>query len=395
MEYSKKINPQGNCGSHKERLVTTLYTNLQKKSTDNQKKSITDNPQGILCVNRLDAPARAAGDCPQDPNGRFAYLDTVGNLDLQGGSHKSCGRYALSGECSNGHRIAMVIRCWREWCSRCGQKKSDAHKRRYGRIIDKAQRMRSMGVFTITFPPEEREKLRSKKAISGFTRSATAVVKSYLYRRGITRWHWFGEPVCGCGHLPKKGFAEWYDEEGRRAGIVCPKCGKKDFHELKNTWNPHLNIVVDAGKLSKDKLASIKDALRGLGPAPNVIHYSYTNKPGKMLHRLRYITRATFRALSWDPVMAAELKGYRNLRYWGTKTVHHPGYWDTPIVWKLENLSKKDKIDLEDAEEMTIVKNICICGGEITWSNVIIDCMEIPAERVKPLDKSGRYYMIL
>lgn len=365
----------------------TLLYNITPKKT-----SVPINEK-IMLDNSPAAPARAAENYPHVLDGDPSYLDTIANLDFQCKSHNTigCGRFAISGVCENGHRAAMVINCGREWCPRCGQQKSDAHKRRYGRLLPKVQQMRTMGLFTITFPEGERSKLRGKVELGNITKKVIQVMKSYGYKRGIIRWHWFGECSCSCGQVKK--FGQWYDEAGKRAGIICPKCGKKDYYTTKNNYHPHLNLIIDAGKLEKNKLDNIKTSLRTSVNAL-VVHYGYSNKPGKMLHRIRYITRATFKAVAWDPELADILKGFRNIRCWGTRTRYFEGYWNGRIAWNLKDLKKEDRKDVEDIKEIETSYLKCPCGCNITWSNVILDCNSIPAELVKPFGGSGRYYLI-
>jgi hypothetical protein len=59
----------------------------------------------------------------------------------------------------------------------------------------------------------------------------------------------------------------------------------------------------------------------------------------KMLHVVEYVTRATFLQESWDGYMAAQLYGFRNIRWWGT--------WSGPAAWSLPDESYKVTSALE------------------------------------------------
>lgn len=355
--------------------VTSAYHNSPKKtSVFETDKHLSGNP--------LAAPARAAEDYPQDyyvPKvGDLSYLDHIANLE-SGGSF--CGRYAITGNCSDSGchaKIGRILRCGREWCPTCGQNRSETHRRRYGRLMPKAQQMRSIGIITITWPTVERSRLRTKTGLQVVTRAAKKVLKEHGYKRGISRWHWFGDPVCACGASGKK-LAEHYDKRTNTAGIMCEKCGYIEYARLKNTYHPHLQLVFDANRLKKEKLESIKNELRKMTSA-GVIHYSYADKPGKILHRLRYITRSTYRSKSWDRELAEELKGFRVISYWGTATAKTKGYWNEPAAWTIDNLDKTDRKDLKNIEEIeNIVQGKCpVCGGKITWEKEIFDTRTRP-----------------
>jgi len=76
---------------------------------------------------------------------------------------------------------------------------------------------------------------------------------------------------------------------------------------------------VDGEYLEPELLEGIKAALRQALNVPDlIISYSYFDKPGQMVQKGRYITRATFLQESWSPYMANELWNFRNMRWWGT-----------------------------------------------------------------------------
>lgn len=153
------------------------------------------------------------------------------------------------------------------------------------------------------------------------------------FKRGLLRWHWFGDKV-----------------EGK--------------------YNPHLNIIVDAGYLDKGQLEAIKTSLRQALQLPDlIVNYSYTDKPGKMLHTIHYIQRATFKKLEWSPYMANELYNFRNNRWWGD--------WKQPVVW-----------DSKEAGELTDIVHLqsgrCpVCGLSL---KLVKMNGNIPVRWSKPID---------
>ena len=109
------------------------------------------------------------------------------------------------------------------------------------------------------------------------------------FERGLVRWHWYGE---------------------KRPG----------------KWNPHLNVLVDGGHLDKKVLKNIKAELRSTLNVPDlIVHYSYFDKPGQIVQKARYVTRATFTNESWNYYMANELYNFRNMRWWGKWAIRQRG----------------------------------------------------------------------
>jgi len=133
------------------------------------------------------------------------------------------------------------------------------------------------------------------------------------------RWHWFGDPVNGVA-----------------------------------TWNPHVNVLVDGGYLAAGELEIIKAELRKALRCPDlIVNYSYSSSPKKMWHMLKYVTRATFLEKYWDERMADQVRGFRNIRYWGR--------WQDKPAW---SLPAEDKLDAL----VKLEKSICPdCDEPITW----------------------------
>lgn len=245
----------------------------------------------------------------------------------QSGEQQYCSPgYFIRGVCENGHSFAKELLCGREWCPVCGQDDSTAHMRRVARWLPKAQQMATMGYFVFTIPEHTRYLYRTKKKLSLLTKKLIAgdtklhmpgLLKSMGFERGLCRWHWFG------------------DES--------------------ETFNPHLNVIVEAGHLPKSKLAEIKRAWAGiLGVDMADVHYSYTRQPGKMFHILKYVTRATFHVLQWDEYLAAHIYNFRNMRAWGK--------WDDLPVWEC---TEKEKL----AGVSELESGVCPeCGTPISWA---------------------------
>ena len=215
-------------------------------------------------------------------------------------SEPECGRWAFQKDCPGcGQSFARQLLCGCEWCPECGKKWSPVHRQRFVRWLPKAQTVKQMGYLTVTVTPELREDFRCIDRVRKFRRGVTRALKRLGFERGLTRWHWFGE----------------------QPGI---------FH-------PHLNILVPRGYLPRPELTEVKRAVaRQLG-IPDyrsvVVHYQFTRNPGKMVHMLKYLTRATFRKYDWAPSFANQLHGFNNCHNWGV-------WKELPKQWELEREEK-------------------------------------------------------
>lgn len=272
------------------------------------------------------------------------------------GIKPKCPGYSIMGECDEGHKYAKLMYCGREWCGVCGDYKSDMHTRRFSRRLTKARQISIMGYFVLTIPPELRCQYRSRESLSALGTAVASTFKKFGYRRGLRMWHWFGDVMCPCGKRTRK----------RNNQFVCEKCGRVAPEPQSMTWHPHLNVIVDGGYLSKERLAAIKKAYgRTVGVDIVDVHYEYCKKVEAKVHVLTYVTRPTFSRTAWDEEMAMELKNFRNQNYWG------PGRWNETPVWSLADLGEKRPGE----EELDQVPAVCVlessvcpeCGTPIAW----------------------------
>ncbi len=233
--------------------------------------------------------------------------------------------------------FAKRIYCGKEWCPVCGQKRSRHHNRKIARVLPKAMQIESMGYFVIEFPDKYRKDVTlaySKKGLQQFTNKIVEVLAGRrqgrrgrvggLFSRGLIRWHWFGD---------------------------------KHADGDRNKWNPHLNVLVDAGYIEKEQLEEIKATIRqGIGIPDLIIHYSFANEPGKMFQRVEYITRATFRNIKWNEYMAYQLYGFRNQRWFGN--------WKGEAVWHVDPNEERELLAADALEG----GHCPDCGGDLVWT---------------------------
>jgi len=250
-----------------------------------------------------------------------------------------CGYWAILGECESGHKFAKALDCGLEWCTVC---RETSHRRRFSRWLPKAMKIEKMAYMVVTIPSDKRlrgEKERYKVKVNGETVIKERLVLSGLAIR-ITKF------------LKRKG----YNRGFRRLHF---------FGSETNTWNPHFNFLFEGGFLDEADLKSLKDGIRNiLGMPDAVIYYQYTEKVEKIIHWLKYVTRATFLREWWDREMVEALHNFKNTVSWGT--------------WKDE-----DKWGLPDHEKIygyvsKIERSICpCCGSKIHWTRAVhIDELE-------------------
>lgn len=300
------------------------------------------------------SPARPANVSQVSFNGKQLPMST-------------CGIYAVLSECESGHHFAKRLYCGHEWCKVCGEDKSAVHKRRMARLLPKLQQCHEIGYFVIEFPDSYRaigeagispdmakgegvgwcyskrdlrqttsdviNVLAGKRSAGGRGKKR---VQGY-FARGVARWHYFGDKKPGkwnphlnvlvdSGSLYDRVRHELQPEiEAYRAGLAAGKKTKQIRRELQ---------AIDmfergkSGYLPKPLLDRIKAELRQALNCPElIVHFEKRDTPAKIVHVVRYITRATFREYTWNEYMAHQLYDFRNIRWWGR--------WKDEAAWQL------------------------------------------------------------
>ena len=234
-------------------------------------------------------------------------------------SSQLCGYWGIVGECEHNHRFAKSLDCGREWCLEC---KDRSHNRRFSRWLLKAQKINEMGYMVVTFPENKRPRLKNKLSKIGILITEGLIRRGI--KRGLRRWHFFGD--------------------------------------RNNDWYPHINFLFEAGYFNEEELASVKMMIREvLGIPEAVIYYQYTQSVKKMIHWLKYVTRPTFLKREWDEEMACELYNFRNCVQWGK--------WDDEDKWSLPEIEKSLGYVAK------IERSICpVCGSRIRWGMIVPLC---------------------
>jgi len=235
--------------------------------------------------------------------------------------------------------------------------------------------MKQLGYFVIEWPLASRFRLRSKAALADSGRMIKQVlsgeweierrrqrgerisrqrnedIRAWWFPEGLRRWHFFGDLVKELGEGMKS--MAWVDE----ASESSPG-GQGDG------YNPHLNVLVPYGFITRGKFRRIKRALRVALQEPDlIVHYGYTREPARMVHALKYITRATFLDWTWAPDVAASIYNFHNAQVWGC--------WDGEQLWSLDELEGEPELqDLPDPLAVEKLESgICPrCGKPIEWT---------------------------
>ncbi len=323
--------------------MTVKSTSIKSKTDPDEKVKRAERTREAVAVSGINARGGAAGNTCGIPSTNFGvargkapagYLESYDNVSswLALTCDKKGVGWFIAGECENGHRFAKELVCGKEFCSVCGEDGSVAHLRRFARWLPKIQQMGQLGYFVFTIPEELRAKYRTKKALSKLGHRVQELLKAFGYSRGLRRWHWFGD---------------------------------------KSTkYHPHLNCLVDGGFVSPAKLDAIKRGYATLLGADVVdVNYRYRLSPGKMVHSLKYVTRATFRDYELDLGMALELRGFRNMVVWGR------GQWDDEPSWSLADLGGEARAEVEGLDIQAIeslAAGVCpVCGEALTWGEAL------------------------
>jgi len=232
------------------------------------------------------------------------------------------------------HHFGKKNLCYQEWCSQCGKMHSAAHVRRVCRWVPKVRQLKQAGYVVVEFLLVDRPKFRSQESWRDAMNSAGTVlfgkhtervwrVGGY-FPRGLETWHWFND-----------------DKPGYRPDV----------------FNPHMNFLVDGGKLSREQLKQLKaDLCKALGVSKIILRYSYGDSPGWILQKVWYIQRATFLERGWDNALADEQYGFRRSRSFGK--------WNDEPVWELKQAEAEGQ-EVAELEDVTKLQaHICPDCGE-------------------------------
>jgi len=280
-----------------------------------------------------------------------------------------CGAYVAYFECEDNpenHSFGKRIFCGRQWCPRCGQDNSEAHRRRYMRIMDKIFSLDRLGVFVFTIPQTVVDAFLDPVVLSMASNFVAGLLKKKGFDKRLLVWHFFGDGKIREGRLR-------FDK-----------------------YHPHLNVAVEGGWLSEEFLDEVKKAWAEFlekitgkkmltiknKPVKKVdVHYcflEYSNESaGKFYNRACYITRPTFKQLEGWEHLARALFRFRNIRICGKwdeeKGARRYQEWIQELREYLKSRPEKSKKQPVSKEVRQLSRGICfICGGKLRFVNVYL-----------------------
>jgi len=208
------------------------------------------------------------------------------------------------------------------------------------------------------------------------------------FSRGIQRWHFFGDKSNGKYNPHSNVLVDMggFSEEVR--GVMQPAVDQyeadlKASRQTKKVRRALSGIYRynnrQGAYLPDPVLKKLKADLRvSLGVPDLIVRWETKDRPGQLVHAVRYVTKSTFKEYDWYPELANDLArqqvkrvagkdgiyrykregGFRNIRWWGR--------WDQPPVWGLAQAEREG----EDVEGLAQVKSLqehtCpVCGRSL------------------------------
>ena len=286
----------------------------------------------------------------QQPKGYLEHEATLSSVlptQAQLPTGRLCGSLSLVGADEDGNRIAKRLVCGREWCERC---RDTSHNRRIARVLPHLMQILPMSYIIITFPLEVRPMMKDPHVLALIAKKTRRLLRRRGYRKVYTRWHFYGQ-------------------------------NSERFH-------PHLNVLCDGEWLPPESLDALKTAIRrrllkrsiadAIGKDLD-INYAYCRTPKRIMHRIKYVTKATFLDYSWDDKLASWLYRFHNGCFSGT--------WNDPPRWRLTGKDKK-----YNALVSVATGNHPVSGKPITWHSKPIPWVFVNIQNA--VDIGGGYYLL-
>ena len=251
----------------------------------------------------------------KEPRGRALGVSHEEKIERLKARQELCGSFSSARYCEGpeSHVFVQKRKCRLPWCPKC---REAVHRGRVASLLPKIKKMAAVGQLVLTCPADRLPK--DVPACEKLTPKITGILKRRGFDRAIAAWHYFGD---------------------KRDGV----------------WRPHVHVLLDHAYIENELLADIKKAWmdilgvnvsslfgatwRDVLASPLVdIQYKFivsSEKGGvsKILHRLRYVTRATFLKAEWAPDRALELYRARTLWTWG--------WFEDPGLQKTEGAEKR------------------------------------------------------
>ncbi len=205
------------------------------------------------------------------------------------------------------HSYQKVLHCSKSLCPVCSEKNSEAHKRRYARMIRKFRHFvenEPMGYAVFTVPPALRPHFKDKVSLGFLMKAAASVVQGVLGVDGaVVSMHFFGDKTLDY-HPHVNVIFPLLADRGKRK--VYEHLSKKKLDFLRSEWKDALK---DYTKEDIDQVS---------------VHYQFSGTEARKVHKFKYVGRSTvpFEAfLNLDDDMQEFLVDglfrFHNVRYYG------------------------------------------------------------------------------
>jgi len=223
-----------------------------------------------------------------------------------------CTRQFLHGSTSKADYLKSIT-CGKDWCQDCGKIGSEAHMRRFSKVLPRFKAMQqaglSIGYLVVTIPIELRHKFKDQEALKAFRDYWRRKLKREGYEYGAIRYHWAGEDgyrwnphlniLFPAGYIKEETLSEWRKELGQWFSDFCEIAPKKFWNGKKMVQEfPKANLnfhYLKPGKTEKEK----------------------TDSECKLVHWVKYIFRAT--QTQYNKETATIIYKFRNTSIFGKK----------------------------------------------------------------------------
>lgn len=267
-----------------------------------------------------------------------------------------CSNTFITGQCP-GHRHLKATVCGKEWCESCGRPDSLAHRRRMSRWWGKLETFDSVGYMVVTIPENLRHHFKDQEIITDDGEVINTKGKTMLqeFRRYVKR-KLQRTRINGRSELIETPYQYTNKKTGKvRRGIRkkyvgydrgfiryhyagdCDTCQGKGCEMCYYTgagreFKPHLNILIPEKRINKEILSKFRLEIAlwfkrkfNLSKAPDGnIHYRYYRKPAQRTHKLKYVTRSTFRI--YEKTVAETIYRFHTACSWGKFKVKEPTF---------------------------------------------------------------------
>ena len=205
------------------------------------------------------------------------------------------------------HSYQKVLHCSKSLCPVCSEKNSEAHKRRYARMIRKFRHFvenEPMGYMVFTVPLAQRPHFKDKVSLGYLMKAAASVVQGVLGVDGVVvSMHFFGDKKLDYHPHVNVIFPLLADRGSRK---VYERLSKKKLELLRSEWRDALQDY------TKEKIDQVS------------VHYQFAGTEGRKVHKFKYVGRSTvpfeaFIALDegMQEFLIDGLFRFHNVRYYG------------------------------------------------------------------------------